>query len=178
MAPPGPPGFNWFFFFFFFFLLLFSLNPLASFLGLTFTPNFNSYSGYINVDRASNRNMFYFFSESQRDPKNDPVVLWLTGGPGCSSLSAMLSENSAFRPDPNDPSKLIQDNYSWNRVANVIWLESPAGVGFSYSDNKDDYNVGDVRTANDTYTFLLGFFTEFPQFQKNKFYVTGESYGV
>lgn len=91
----------------------------------------------------------------------------------------MMSENGPYRPDPSDPAnKLVEDEYSWNKVANVIWLESPAGVGFSYSHVPSDYTVGDERTANDTYAFLQIFFSElFPQFQPNDFYVSGESYG-
>jgi len=119
------------------------------------------------------------FAESKRDPANDPTVLWLTGGPGCSSLIAWLGENGPYRPDPSDPTKLIEDAYSWNDVANVIWLESPAGVGFGFSKNPNDYHkVTDTRTTNDTFTFLQTFFRDlFPQFQPNKFYITGESYG-
>ncbi len=98
---------------------------------------------------------------------------------GCSSLLAMMSENGPFRPDPTNPSRLVEDDYAWNRVANVIWLESPAGVGFSFSKTPGDYiNVGDARTANDTFVFLQTFFRDlFPQFRNNSFYITGESYG-
>jgi serine carboxypeptidase-like clade 2 len=90
-----------------------------------------------------------------------------------------MSENGPFRPDPKNPSQLVEDQYSWNKVANVIWLESPAGVGFSFSKNQSDYiGVGDARTANDTFAFLQTFFGQlFPQFRANNFYVTGESYG-
>lgn len=49
--------------------------------------------------------------------------------------------------------------------------------GFSYSNTPSDYTVGDVRTANDTYTFLLGFFKLYPQYQGRPFWITGESYG-
>jgi hypothetical protein len=62
---------------------------------------------------------------------------------------------------------------------NIISVKSPAGVGFSFSKNPNDYiNVGDARTANDTYTFLQTFFRDlFPQYEQNKLYLTGESYG-
>jgi hypothetical protein len=84
-----------------------------------------------------------------------------------------------FRPNASNPMQLFLDEYSWNREANVIWLESPAGVGFSYSKNPDDYNnVSDARTANDAYAFLQTFFLElFPHYSTNAFYITGESYG-
>jgi len=67
--------------------------------------------------------------------------------------------------------------YSWNLVANVLFVESPSGVGFSYSDTPLDYNTGDVQTANDTYTLILEFLNDFPQYAGNDFWVTGESYG-
>jgi len=143
--------------------------------GVNFSINFNQYAGYITVDEDSGRNLFYWFVESQRDPASDKVVLWLNGGPGCSSIGGMMTENGPFRPVPGG--NLIPDPYSWNTVANVIYLESPAGVGFSYSENYSDYTVGDERTANDAYIFLVQFFQMYPQFLSNPFWVTGESYG-
>ncbi len=91
-------------------------------------------------------------------------------------MIAYLSENGPYRPDPKDPSRLVEDDYSWNRVASIIHLESPAGVGFSRSGNPSDYiGVGDARTANDTFAFLQTFFRDlFPQYRPNEFYVTGE----
>lgn len=61
-------------------------------------------------------------------------------------------------------------------VANVIFLESPAGVGFSYSNASTDYMVGDKRTAEDSYTFLVNWLERFPQYKTRDFYITGESY--
>jgi hypothetical protein len=55
--------------------------------------NFSLYSGYVTVDPNAQRNLFYVFAESQRSPASDPVLLWFTGGPGCSGLLAMMSEN-------------------------------------------------------------------------------------
>lgn len=67
----------------------------------------------------------------------------------------------------------------WNHaVANVIFLESPAGVGFSYSMNSSDYSdVGDQITAEDTYVFLLNWFNRFPEYKGRDFYIAGDSYG-
>lgn len=63
-------------------------------------------------------------------------------------------------------------------MANVIFLESPAGVGFSFSRNATDYDtVGDRRTAEDTYVFLAKWLDRFPEYKGRAFYVTGESYG-
>lgn len=62
-------------------------------------------------------------------------------------------------------------------VSNVIFLESPAGVGFSYSNTSSDYvNVGDKKTAEDSYTFLINWLERFPQYKTRDFFITGESY--
>ena len=62
-------------------------------------------------------------------------------------------------------------------MANIIFLESPAGVGFSYSNSTSDYeSSGDKRTADDTYIFLINWLERFPQYKGRDFYITGESY--
>jgi len=65
---------------------------------------------------------------------------------------------------------------SWAKVANMIYLDSPCGVGLSYSTNTNDYNTNDKITAKDSYNFLLNFFDLYPQFSHNDFYIAGESY--
>lgn len=101
------------------------------------------YSGYLPVDAAAGRNLFYWFVESRNSPSTDPLILWMNGGPGCSSLGGgLFSELGPFFPNPNDEGvTLVNNPYSWVNVANVIFLESPAGVGFSYSDTTSDYIV-------------------------------------
>jgi serine carboxypeptidase-like clade 2 len=76
-----------------------------------------------------------------------------------------------------DGATLRKNPSSWNRVANVIYLESPAGVGFSTSNVTSDYTVGDARTAMDAYIFLVKWFAKFSQYQGRPFWVSGESYG-
>lgn len=63
-----------------------------------------------------------------------------------------------------------------NAVANVIFLESPAGVGFSYSNKSSDYVTGDERTAADNYIFLLNWLERFPEYKTRDFFIAGESY--
>lgn len=62
-------------------------------------------------------------------------------------------------------------------MANVIFIEQPAGVGFSYSQDTDDYNVGDFQAAEDVYHFLVNFVARYPQYANRKLYLSGESYG-
>lgn len=154
--------------------LLFQQDKIGALPG---QPNvtFSQYSGYISVDDARQRSLFYYFAESEFDPASKPLVLWLNGGPGCSSVGVgAFSENGPFRPSGN---KLVINQYSWNKEANMLYLESPAGVGFSYSSNSSDYEgVNDKMTARDNLMFLQRWFAKFPQYKDRDLYITGESY--
>uniref|UniRef100_A0A673JBB4 Carboxypeptidase n=1 Tax=Sinocyclocheilus rhinocerous TaxID=307959 RepID=A0A673JBB4_9TELE len=141
--------------------------------GLSKQPSFKHYSGYFNV--ADNKHLHYWFVESQKDPAGSPVVLWLNGGPGCSSLDGLLTEHGPYLIQ-DDGLTLEYNPYSWNKIANILYLESPAGVGFSYSDDKK-YTTNDTEVATNNYLALKEFFRSFPEFSKNEFFLTGESYG-
>ncbi|MBA0798072.1 hypothetical protein Gohar_008705 [Gossypium harknessii] len=139
--------------------------------------DFDQYAGYVTVDPIADRALFYYFVESPQNSSDKPLVLWLNGGPGCSSLGygAML-ELGPFRVN-KDGKTLYRNEYAWNKVANVIFLESPAGVGFSYSNDSSDYTkVGDKRTTKDSYVFLINWLERFPQYKRRDFFITGESY--
>ncbi|KAK8501886.1 hypothetical protein V6N13_023332 [Hibiscus sabdariffa] len=138
--------------------------------------DFDHYSGYVTVDSKAGRALFYYFAESPENSSTNPLVLWLNGGPGCSSLIGAMMELGPFRVNSDDKT-LFRNNYAWNNVANVIFLESPAGVGFSYSNTTLDYQrTGNKSTAKDAYTFLLNWLERFPQYKSRDFYITGESY--
>ncbi|TVU13670.1 hypothetical protein EJB05_37090 [Eragrostis curvula] len=138
------------------------------------------YSGYVTVDEANEKSLFYYLVLSERDPAGDPMVVWLNGGPGCSSFDGFVYENGPFNFEPgNTPGglpKLQLNPYSWSKVSNIMYLDSPAGVGMSYSLNKSDYTTSDLKTAADAHKFLLKWFELYPEFQPNPFYLSGESY--
>ncbi|GJX58287.1 serine carboxypeptidase-like protein 27 [Tanacetum coccineum] len=141
--------------------------------------DFDQYSGYINVNKESGRSLFYWLTESpaNRNPETRPLLLWLNGGPGCSSVAYGAAEEIGPLHINSDGKSLYVNTYSWNRLANLLFLESPAGVGFSYSNTPSDYyNFGDAKTAEDSYTFLLNWFERFPQYKHRDFYIAGESY--
>ncbi|XP_051214560.1 serine carboxypeptidase 1 [Lolium perenne] len=139
---------------------------------------FDQYAGYVTVNSTAGKALFYYFVEAAQDPSTKPLVLWLNGGPGCSSLGggAMLELGPFF---VNSDNKTLSANkYAWNNVANMLFLESPAGVGFSYSNTTSDYNnTGDSSTAADAYTFLINWLERFPEYKSRDFFITGESYG-
>ncbi|KAK9827845.1 hypothetical protein WJX74_005191 [Apatococcus lobatus] len=138
--------------------------------------DFGLYGGYINVDKEAGRHLYYAFAESLDSPSHDPLVLWVNGGPGCSSMAGgFLSELGPFYATKGN--NLQRNEYAWNRVANVLFLDSPAFVGWSYSEDAEDRIVGDARTAKDTRNFILGFLERFPQYIDRPLWLAGESYG-
>lgn len=140
---------------------------------------FSQFSGYVTVNKRAGRALFYWLVEApvSRGPKSRPLLLWLTGGPGCSSIAYGSAEEIGPFRIRSDGRTLYSNRYAWNNLANVLFLESPAGVGFSYSNTTSDlYAAGDQSTAEDTYTFLVNWFERFPQYKHRDFYIAGESY--
>ncbi|PWZ12637.1 Serine carboxypeptidase-like 40 [Zea mays] len=140
---------------------------------------FDQYSGYVTVDEESGRALFYYFVEAARDASAKPLLLWLNGGPGCSSVGyGAMIEIGPFRIT-SDNKTLSRNENAWNSEANVLFLESPAGVGFSYSNTSSDYGKsGDQRTADDAFVFLINWLERFPEYKARAFYISGESYAA
>ncbi|RHZ10768.1 hypothetical protein DYB31_010106 [Aphanomyces astaci] len=137
------------------------------------TPiSFGMYAGRMPLP-SNGQEMFYWYVESKDNPDVDPLVLWLNGGPGCSSLGGMFTELGPFVVESDLTVKL--NPYAWNRKANVVFLESPAGVGFSQPQlNQSDYN--DDFTTDRIAEFLEQFLLTYPSLQQRPLYITGESY--
>jgi cathepsin A (carboxypeptidase C) len=111
------------------------------------------------------------FFESRNDPENDPVILWLNGGPGCSSLTGLFAElGPSFINENIEP---VYNEHSWNSNASVIFLDQPVNVGYSYSRSP----VRDtVSAGKDVYALLTLFFKQFPEYASQDFHIAGESY--
>ncbi|XP_074346164.1 serine carboxypeptidase 1-like [Apium graveolens] len=136
---------------------------------------FEQYSGYVTVDPVAGRALFYYFAQSENS-SSQPLVLWLGGEHGCSSFgTGAMMELGPYRVN-SDGKTLSLNKYAWNNEANMLFLESPAGVGFSYSNTSSDYVTGDTKTAADSYTFLINWLERFPEYQTRDLFITGESY--
>ena len=157
--------------------------------GLSASPSelpFRHYAGYL--DSVNGTHLFYWFFESSlENPESAPVALFLNGGPGCSSLFGALLESGPLRvrassngPSENGTSSQIELNpHSWNAHANLLFIETPAGVGFSYQEGVTptyDYHTDDQATARLNFAALRSFYRKFPHLVGNDFYLTGESY--
>ncbi|XP_059314690.1 serine carboxypeptidase-like [Lycium ferocissimum] len=131
------------------------------------------HAGYFPLVHTKAARMFYFFFES-RSNKNDPVVIWLTGGPGCSSELALFYENGPFKISAN--MSLVWNDFGWDKVSNLIYVDQPTGTGFSYTSDDSDIRHNEAGVSSDLYDFLQAFFKAHPDYANNDFYITGESY--
>ena len=144
-----------------------------------------SLAGYVDITGSQydsdgeDKHLFYWFFEKRSSNATDvtdgetPLILWLTGGPGCSSTLALLTENGPCSVTSDGKSTEINP-HSWTEAAHVLWLDQPAGVGFSYG-KQNDYN--EEMISEDAYYFLQGFFKSHPEYAKSPLFVVGESYG-
>lgn len=133
-------------------------------------PGVKQYSGYLD-DNENDKHLFYWFFESRNDPKNDPVVLWLNGGPGCSSMTGLFMELGPASIDKNI--KIVHNDHSWNSNASVIFLDQPVNTGYSYSGNSV---TSTIAAGKDVYALLTLFFKQFPEYAHQDFHISGESY--
>lgn len=133
------------------------------------------YSGYLDVASSPTKKLHYIFIESEikNDPKT-PLTLWLNGGPGCSSLLGFVYEHGPFYFKEGTDEK-IPNPYNWNKFSHMLYLEAPAGVGFSIA-GPNEYAIDDDQTAIDSESALVDWFNKFSEYADKDFYISGESY--
>ncbi|KAI3940804.1 hypothetical protein MKW98_030123 [Papaver atlanticum] len=128
-------------------------------------------SRYDDDNDSSDNELFYYFIKSERNPKEDPLVLWLTGGPRCSSFSGLAFEigpvymTQVEYSHVSSPTLTLNPN-SWTKIANIIFLDQPVNTGFSYTKSSNDPEM------SDTISWLI----QNPEFQSNPIYIAGDSY--
>ncbi|KAF7017870.1 unnamed protein product [Triticum aestivum] len=141
---------------------------------------FHLETGYVEVDEDNGTELFYYFVESEAGGENAPFLLWLTGGDHCSVLSGLAFEIGPFKfvVEPYNgtiPSLEINPN-SWTKVAHILFVDSPAGAGFSFSKQPKGYHVGEVSTSLQLHDFLIKWIRDHPKFLSSPLYIGGDSY--
>ena len=130
-------------------------------------------TGLVTVDEHDD-DIFYWVFQSRQTPSTDPLVLWLTGGPGCASEVALFYENGPYQFTSATDSTIKSNPNSWNTFANLLYVDQPIGTGFSKG------GVHDVKSekgvAEDMATMLKGFLEQNPEYKGRDFFITGESY--
>lgn len=152
-------------------------------------PPTKHFSGFVEVDPSSGTNLFYYLVESQNDPKSDPLLWWMNGGPGASSLVGLFAESGPMLL--NEANQIIDNPYAWNRRANVLFVEFGPGVGYSYCNNSFKTDIECLQTRDDcspcsasdttvfyhNYIFLKKFLTvEHPELAGRPLFLAGEGY--
>ncbi|CAI5759410.1 unnamed protein product [Candida verbasci] len=127
-------------------------------------------SGYFEVEQL-NKQYFFWFFESRNDPKNDPLIIWLNGGPGCSSMCGLSME---LGPGLINSSLEIENNpFSWNNNASILFLDQPADVGFS-KGGKIPFTTEEASVA--FVNFVKTFLETYPEYSNLDLHIAGESY--
>ncbi|KAF6217136.1 hypothetical protein GE061_001489 [Apolygus lucorum] len=138
--------------------------------------NVSSYSGFFTVDDRYDSNLFFWYFVAEKNPTKAPVIVWLQGGPGTSALSGVFNENGPFYVKLHRGLKLRK--YYWSQAAHLIYIDSPVGTGFSFTNSTAGYARNVNQVADKLYESLLQYFTVFQELRFNDFYIVGESYGA
>ena len=126
------------------------------------------------LDLGNGDDMFYWLFNARYNASSAPLVLWLTGGPGCSSELAIFYENGPY--NINNDLTLKRNNYSWNENSNLLFIDQPVGTGFSKARDPTHFARNEKMVAENFYKFLLKFMLKYPNFKGRPLFITGESY--
>jgi len=141
-------------------------------------PGFDheSYSGFLNTDGLGDKEMFFWYFPALELHATAPLVIWLQGGPGGSSMFGLFSEMGPIELDAQ--LKPHVRNYTWNKKYNMIFIDNPVGAGFSYTASGQGYcSNSKTCVAENLVSLMLQFYRMFPELLSADLYITGESYG-
>ncbi|KAK6533722.1 hypothetical protein TWF694_002653 [Orbilia ellipsospora] len=133
-----------------------------------------SFAGLMPISAAKNETRqlyFWFFPTLGGKDTEDDLVIWLNGGPGCSSLEGLMQENGPFTWKAGTYLP-VKNKYTWANLSNIVWVEQPVGTGFTQGEPN-------IRNEEDMAVQFLGFFQNFVntfKLQNKRIWITGESY--
>ena len=160
-------------------------HKVKSLPGLKSNVKINHYAGHLTVDEEKGGNIFYWLVEAEGvDPATAPLLIWLNGGPGCSSMDGLFLELGPFRLDGDKLDQIKINPGSWHYAANVLFVDQPVGTGLSYTRSNDGYAGTDAAVNAHFYAFLTAFFKLHDRYtavvngkrKSRAFYISGESH--
>lgn len=135
-------------------------------------PNEIWETGRLEIDQYNDK-MFYYLFKSKKS-ENAPLIIWLDGGPGCTSASGAFLRNG---PRIFNKSSVFQENeYSWSLFADLLYIDNPLGAGYSTAAHKSMMCQNETCVAQNLYSFLLHFIESHSEYINRDLYLTGESY--
>lgn len=139
----------------------------------------DQYTGWLDVGP---KHLFFWYFKAETPatspPSAEPLALWLTGGPGGSSMLGMLQELGPCLINEHG-NGTVYNPYGWNKDTALIFVDQPAGVGFSYVDEGEPLPSDSFTSAADMHLFLQLFVSQvFPEHKNGPLVITGESYAV
>lgn len=156
------------------------------------TKKARSYAGHVDIDSTVHRrrknHLFYWFFESQTCSPHvavadqleliskTPLIIWLNGGPGASSLLGLFLENGPFTIGGDATGTISVTPNSWNQEAHVVYWDQPIGTGYSYADSVEEYVHDEAALSQMFWEGLQEFFKLHPEYAKCPLYLCGESY--
>jgi cathepsin A (carboxypeptidase C) len=133
------------------------------------------YTGWLDIGP---KHLFFWYFESQNDPVGDPLTLWMTGGPGDSSMLGLFQEIGPCLIDEHG-NGTVQNPWAWSRNSSLLFVDQPVDVGFSYIDESHEVPHDSQEAAADMHRFLQIFVSEiFPHKRSSPVHLAGESYAV
>ncbi|CAH0700357.1 unnamed protein product [Spodoptera exigua] len=138
----------------------------TAFIGL------KSHSGFITVKEEYNSNLFFWFFPAATNLSETPLIIWLQGGPGFSSMKGLFD---IIGPIKVENGKAVRRNISWSDHS-LLFLDNPVGAGFSFTDDDDGYTDNEDDVGEQMLVFLEQFLMMFPEIRSAPLFVVGESY--
>lgn len=153
----------------------------ASFKGDMYAGLLPTSTSWGDAEREGEKGALFFWLFEPTSPAvDDSLVVWLNGGPGCSSFVGLLFENgpvtvplmAAGSPFSADSPPLIPNQFSWTKSTRILYVEQPVGTGFSYGPEPQD----ETDVSRDFYYFLQNLYEVFPDLRPKELFIFGESY--
>jgi len=132
-------------------------------------------SGYLSAGNDGDK-LFYVLVQNRQNNNTAPLIIWLNGGPGCTSAYGLYQENGPVNILRDKPIHFVKNPHSWNNFADVMYVDQPAGVGLSISKSNETLCKDEYCVALGFYTAFIHFLAENQQYKGRELYFAGESY--
>lgn len=132
-------------------------------------------AGYLPVEDRGGAYIYFWFIESRSaQPSNDPIVIWLNGGPGSSSFLGLFAENGPYKIEAD--LRLSDNEFGWNQNAAYLMIDQPAGTGLSLVTDEGTYAKTEDEASAQLYRGLQAFYEWWPEYRERDLYLFGESF--